>query len=135
MSALPSDFNSINRSDRSARKLASRETETTNSTLYECPQGRSASIESIWIANTTAISGDFHLYHVTPRETAGDDNALMHHIAIDVEDILAEMKRLEGEGFILLNKEPKVGADNKLICFLHPKSTNGVLVELCQEKH
>ena len=58
----------------------------------------------------------------------------MHHIAIDVEDILAEMKRLEGEGFILLNKEPKVGADNKLICFLHPKSTNGVLVELCQEK-
>ncbi len=59
----------------------------------------------------------------------------MHHIAIDVDDILAEMKRLEGEGFILLNKEPKVGADNKLICFLHPKSTNGVLVELCQEKH
>ncbi len=58
----------------------------------------------------------------------------MHHIAIDVDDILAEMKRLEGEGFILLNKEPKVGADNKLICFLHPKSTNGVLVELCQEK-
>jgi methylmalonyl-CoA/ethylmalonyl-CoA epimerase len=45
------------------------------------------------------------------------------------------MKRLEGEGFILLNKEPKVGADNKLICFLHPKSTNGVLVELCQEKN
>jgi methylmalonyl-CoA/ethylmalonyl-CoA epimerase len=59
----------------------------------------------------------------------------MHHIAIDVDDILAEMKRLEGEGFILLNKEPKVGADNKLICFLHPKSTNGVLVELCQEKN
>ena len=57
----------------------------------------------------------------------------MHHIAIDVDDILAEMKRLEGEGFILLNKEPKVGADNKLICFLHPKSTNGVLVELTQE--
>ncbi|MBK7965811.1 MAG: methylmalonyl-CoA epimerase [Bacteroidetes bacterium] len=59
----------------------------------------------------------------------------MHHIAIDVDDILAEMKRLESEGFILLNKEPKAGADNKLICFLHPKSTNGVLVELCQEKH
>lgn len=59
----------------------------------------------------------------------------MHHIAIDVDDILAEMKRLEGEGFILLNKEPKVGADNKLICFLHPKSTNGVLVELCQERY
>jgi methylmalonyl-CoA/ethylmalonyl-CoA epimerase len=58
----------------------------------------------------------------------------MHHIAIDVDDILAEMKRLDGEGFVLLNKEPKEGADNKLICFLHPKSTNGVLVELCQEK-
>jgi methylmalonyl-CoA/ethylmalonyl-CoA epimerase len=58
----------------------------------------------------------------------------MHHIAIDVDDILAEMKRLEGEGFVLLNKDPKEGADNKLICFLHPKSTNGVLVELCQEK-
>lgn len=58
----------------------------------------------------------------------------IHHIAIDVDDILVEMKRLEGEGFILLNKEPKEGADNKLICFLHPKSTNGVLVELCQEK-
>jgi methylmalonyl-CoA/ethylmalonyl-CoA epimerase len=58
----------------------------------------------------------------------------IHHIAIDVDDILAEMKRLEGEGFVLLNKEPKEGADNKLICFLHPKSTNGMLVELCQEK-
>jgi methylmalonyl-CoA/ethylmalonyl-CoA epimerase len=58
----------------------------------------------------------------------------IHHIAIDVDDIHAEMIRLEGEGFILLNKEPKEGADNKLICFLHPKSTNGVLVELCQER-
>ena len=57
----------------------------------------------------------------------------IHHIAYDVEDILAEMKRLEGEGFILLNKEPKKGADNKLVCFLHPKTTNGVLIELCQD--
>jgi methylmalonyl-CoA/ethylmalonyl-CoA epimerase len=57
----------------------------------------------------------------------------IHHIAFEVDDIYAEMKRLEGEGFKLLNKEPKAGADNKLICFLHPKSTNGVLVELCQE--
>ncbi|MCP4460790.1 MAG: methylmalonyl-CoA epimerase [Cytophagales bacterium] len=57
----------------------------------------------------------------------------IHHIAFDVEDIHAEMIRLEGEGFQLLNKEPKKGADNKLICFLHPKSANGVLVELCQE--
>lgn len=59
----------------------------------------------------------------------------IHHIAFAVDDIYAEMKRLEHEGFILLNKEPLPGADNKLICFLHPKSTNGVLVELCQEKN
>lgn len=58
----------------------------------------------------------------------------IHHIAFDVEDILAEMKRLEGEGFVLLNEQPKEGADNKLVCFLHPKHTNGVLIELCQEK-
>ncbi|HEY4797982.1 MAG TPA: methylmalonyl-CoA epimerase [Bacteroidia bacterium] len=57
----------------------------------------------------------------------------IHHIACEVEDIRSEMKRLESEGFQLLNKEPQKGADNKMICFLHPKSTNGVLVELCQE--
>jgi methylmalonyl-CoA/ethylmalonyl-CoA epimerase len=57
----------------------------------------------------------------------------IHHIAFDVEDIHAEMARLKAEGFILLNETPKKGADNKLICFLHPKGTNGVLVELCQE--
>lgn len=56
----------------------------------------------------------------------------IHHIAFEVEDIYAEMKRLEQEGFQLLNKEPKRGADNKLVCFIHPKSANGVLVELCQ---
>ena len=58
----------------------------------------------------------------------------MHHIAFDVDDIVAEMKRLKEEGFVLLNEQPKNGADNKLVCFLHPKSTNGVLIELCQEK-
>ena len=58
----------------------------------------------------------------------------IHHIAFDVADIRAEMKRLEGEGFVLLNQEPKNGADNKLVCFLHPKGTNGVLIELCQER-
>ncbi len=56
----------------------------------------------------------------------------IHHIAFDVVDIQAEMQRLENEGFILLNPVPKRGADNKLVCFLHPKGTNGVLVELCQ---
>ncbi len=57
----------------------------------------------------------------------------LHHIAYEVDDIRSEMARLEKEGFTLLNKEPQKGADNKLICFLHPKGTNGVLVELCQE--
>ena len=57
----------------------------------------------------------------------------IHHIAFEVEDIYAEMKRLQQEGFTLLAEEPKRGADNKLIVFLHPKGTNGVLVELCQE--
>lgn len=57
----------------------------------------------------------------------------IHHIAFEVEDIEAELQRLEGEGFKLIHKEPKKGADNKLIAFLHPKSTNGVLIELCQE--
>jgi len=56
----------------------------------------------------------------------------IHHIAFEVEDIKSEMTRLEKLGFTLLNKEPQMGADNKLICFLHPKSANGVLVELCQ---
>ena len=58
----------------------------------------------------------------------------LHHIAFDVTDIEAEMKRLQGEGFVLLNDKPKLGADNKLDCFLHSKHTNGVLVELCMEK-
>jgi methylmalonyl-CoA/ethylmalonyl-CoA epimerase len=56
----------------------------------------------------------------------------IHHIAFEVEDIVAEMKRLKSEGFILLNEVPKKGADNKLVCFLHPKGTNSVLIELCQ---
>lgn len=56
----------------------------------------------------------------------------IHHIAFDVDDILSEMERLKGEGFVLLNDKPKLGADNKLICFVHPKSANGVLIELCQ---
>lgn len=56
----------------------------------------------------------------------------IHHIAFEVKDIEAEMKRLSNEGFQLLNEIPKKGADNKLVCFLHPKGTNGVLVELCQ---
>lgn len=57
----------------------------------------------------------------------------IHHIAFDVDDIEAEITRLKNEGFVLINEVPKKGADNKLVVFLHPKNTNGVLVELCQE--
>lgn len=58
----------------------------------------------------------------------------LHHIAFDVIDIYAEMERLRQEGFVLLNDNPKEGADNKLICFLHPKHTHGVLIEICMSK-
>ena len=57
----------------------------------------------------------------------------IHHIAFAVKDIKSEMTRLSNEGFTILNEEPKMGADNKLVCFIHPKNTKGVLVELCQE--
>lgn len=57
----------------------------------------------------------------------------IHHIAFDVEDIVSEIERLKSEGFLVLNDVPKKGADNKLVAFLHPKGTNGVLIELCQE--
>ena len=57
----------------------------------------------------------------------------MHHIAFAVDDIMKEILRLKAAGFEFINEEPKRGADNKLICFLHPKTTNGVLIELCQE--
>ena len=77
-------------------------------------------------------------------EATGEESAIhkfiekrgkgIHHIAFGVDDIYAEMKRLESEGFVLLNDVPNEGADNKLVCFLHPKTTGGVLVELCQDK-
>ncbi|WP_308991705.1 methylmalonyl-CoA epimerase [Mariniflexile litorale] len=57
----------------------------------------------------------------------------IHHIAFDVDDMEIEIKRLTTEGFVVLNEKPKKGADNKLVVFLHPKTTNGVLIELCQE--
>lgn len=57
----------------------------------------------------------------------------IHHVAFAVDDIVSELARLKEEGFVILNETPKKGADNKLVAFLHPKGTNGVLVELCQE--
>ena len=59
----------------------------------------------------------------------------LHHIAFEVPDIIIEMDRLKNAGFTLLNEEPKKGADNKLVCFIHPKNCNGVLIELCQSSH
>jgi len=59
----------------------------------------------------------------------------LHHIAFEVTDIKAEMQRLQAEGFVLLTEDPKQGADNKLVCFLHPRGTNGVLIELCQDRN
>jgi methylmalonyl-CoA/ethylmalonyl-CoA epimerase len=57
----------------------------------------------------------------------------MHHIAFEVDDLQAEIERLKAEGFKFINEEPKRGADNKMVCFLHPKTTNGMLVEICQQ--
>jgi len=59
----------------------------------------------------------------------------LHHIAFEVPDIIGEMSRLKNAGFTLLNEQPKKGADNKLVCFIHPKNCNGVLIELCQSSH
>ena len=59
----------------------------------------------------------------------------LHHIAFEVPDIIGEMARLRNAGFTLLNEQPKKGADDKLVCFIHPKNCNGVLIELCQSTH
>jgi len=59
----------------------------------------------------------------------------LHHIAFEVPDIIGEMSRLKNAGFTLLNEQPKKGADNKLVCFIHPKNCNGVLIELCQSNY
>lgn len=75
-----------------------------------------------------AISNDSPISKFLEKRGEG-----IHHIAFDVEDIHAEIARLKEEGFIVINETPKKGADNKLVAFVHPKATNGVLIELCQE--
>lgn len=97
-------------------------------------------VESEQVQTAFFKSGDTK---VELLEATGPDSAIakflekknegMHHIAFEVADIYKEMERLKQEGFLLLQESPKKGADNKLICFLHPKSTNGVLIEICQE--
>ena len=97
------------------------ETEQVNTAFFKTGQTKIELLES---ANTDGVIAKF-----IDRKGEG-----IHHIAFEVTDIVAEMKRLQSEGFVLLNETPKHGADNKLVCFLHPKGTNGVLVELCQGK-
>ena len=75
-----------------------------------------------------ATSEDSAIYKFIEKKGEG-----IHHIAFDVDDIELEMQRLKNEGFTLLNEIPKRGADNKLVCFVHPKSSHGVLIELCQQ--
>ena len=76
-----------------------------------------------------ATRGDSPIAKYIDRKSEG-----VHHLAFDVADIYAEVERLKEAGFEILNEKPKEGADNKLVVFLHPRSTNGVLIELCQEK-
>jgi len=97
------------------------ETEQVNTAFFKTGQTKIELLES--------ASADGVIAKFIDRKGEG-----IHHIAFEVTDIVAEMKRLQSEGFVLLNETPKHGADNKLVCFLHPKGTNGVLVELCQEK-
>lgn len=75
-----------------------------------------------------ALSGESPIAKFLEKRGEG-----IHHIAFKVTDILSEMERLKSEGFVLLNEAPKQGADQKLVCFVHPKGTNGVLIELCQD--
>lgn len=96
-------------------------------------------VESEKVTTAFFRQGDTKIELVESTEADGVINKFiekrgegLHHIAFEVTDIEAEMKRLKQEGFQLINDVPKPGADNKVICFLHPKNTNGVLIELCQ---
>lgn len=108
--------------------------------LFNIPHYKSESVESEGV-NTSFFKINetkIELLEATNPESAiakfiEKKGEGIHHIAFEVDNILAEMERLKAEGFTLLNEVPKKGADNKLVCFLHPKGTNGVLIELCQE--
>lgn len=97
------------------------ESEAVTTSFFEIGESK---IELLQANNETSA---IHKYLERNREG-------IHHIAFDVEDIYAEIERLKGEGFVFINESPKEGADNKLVVFIHPKSANGILVELCQEK-
>ncbi|MEO6633047.1 MAG: methylmalonyl-CoA epimerase [Mucilaginibacter sp.] len=106
-----------------------------NTTVYKMEEVLSEGVKTAFLQNgpnkielLEATNPDSPIAKFIAKKGEG-----IHHIAFDVSDIRAEMQRLKDEGFVLLNDEPKRGADNKLVCFVHPKSANGVLVELCQE--
>ena len=108
-----------------------------NTKVYKIEEVDSESVRTAFLQSGSnkielleALSDDSPIARFIAKKGEG-----IHHIAFEVEDINAEMTRLKSEGFVLLNDEPKLGADNKLVCFVHPKSAGGVLVELCQEVH
>jgi len=106
-----------------------------NTTIYKTEDVTGESVKTAFlqcgpnkIELLEALSDDSPIAKFIAKKGEG-----IHHIAFEVTDIRAEMARLKSEGFVLLNEEPKQGADNKLVCFVHPKGVNGVLVELVQE--
>lgn len=105
----------------SCYKTESVETEKVNTAFFRTGESK---IELLEADNPESVINKF-------IEKKGEG---LHHIAFEVEDIGVEMKRLLNEGFTLINEKPKEGADNKLVCFLHPKDTNGVLIELVMER-
>jgi len=105
---------------KSHYKIESVESESVNTSFFKLGESKIELLE--------AIDNDGPIAKFIAKKGEG-----IHHIAFDVDDIETEIKRLKKEGFIVLNENPKKGADNKLVAFLHPKSTNGVLIELCQE--
>jgi len=105
-----------------------------NTTVYKTERVEQEGVETAFLQTgpnkielLQALSDDSPIAKFITKKGEG-----IHHIAFEVDDIVAEMERLKQEGFTLLNDEPKPGADNKLVCFVHPKSANGVLIELCQ---
>ena len=105
---------------KSAYKQETVESEAVTTSFFEIGDSK------IELLQATQETSAIHKYLDKNREG-------IHHIAFDVEDIISEIERLKKEGFIFINDQPKKGADNKLVVFIHPKSANGLLVELCQE--
>lgn len=107
--------------------------------LLNCSCYKIEQVESEMVNTAFFQTGETKIELLEDQETNGVLSKFIekkgegiHHIAFEVSDLIAEIDRLKKEGFTILNETPKIGADNKLICFVHPKSTNGVLIEICQ---